>query len=75
MSAQRLYAEKETVGWEITTRNYFIGRVPDMDKFLTWIEERGDKDITMEDIRRLNPANTFMVNFDIVELRSSFGCT
>ena len=53
MQPDRRYSEKEAVSWKTMTENYFIGRVPDMERFLQWIEEQGDKEIEFEDIKEL----------------------
>ena len=41
--SERRYNENNPVGWKLLTRNYWVGRVPDMQVLLRWIEEHSDE--------------------------------
>ena len=67
MQSERRYSEKDANQWKIMTENYFIGRCPDMARFLAWIVEQADEEIDFDDISKLKMGNDIMVNIDVAE--------
>ena len=66
MNPAHMYDEKDPLGWKIMTKNYFIGRYPHMDTFLTWIEQQKDQEIPYERMKVQRQHPEICVDFDIV---------
>ena len=67
LAPSRMYNEKDAPGWRITTRNYWVGRTPDMRAFLHWIENHADEEITEDELMIVKASNQIMLNIDIID--------
>ena len=67
LTPRRMYNEKDQAGWRITTRNYWVGRTPDMLAFLHWIENHADETITNDELLRVKNGNEIMLLIDIID--------
>ena len=45
---------KSGISWKSLTRSYFISRVPEIKKLLTWAEDAGKASIQMSDVAMLS---------------------
>ena len=67
MASTRMYIEKDPTSWRVMTRNYWVGRTPDMKVVLEWIEGFKDVEITDERIEQAKSGCELMTDLNPVD--------